>query len=68
VVFQDIVAVGQSKEFTAARQIQLTLGNAGAVDLVVNGRHLGAPGANGSVVHLVFTPADGGGSGSAGSG
>ena len=47
---------GQSKSFDDSQLINFTIGNAGAVDLNVNGRDAGAPGATGEVVHLQFGP------------
>ncbi len=55
-LFSSMLHRGESKEFTDAQQIYLTIGNAGGVDLDVNGKALGAPGGNGQVVHLSFGP------------
>lgn len=57
-VFQGLMSMGDRKDFTAKRLINVVLGNAGAVRLVVNGRDLGAPGGSGDVVRLNFTPGD----------
>jgi len=55
-LFSSMLHRGESKEFTDAQQVYLTIGNAGGVDLNVNGKTLGAPGGNGQVVHLAFGP------------
>lgn len=55
-VFNGRILKGQSQTFTDAQLLNLTIGNAGAVNLVVNGRDLGTPGGVGEVVHLSFTP------------
>jgi hypothetical protein len=34
------------------------VGNAGAVQLFVNGKDIGAAGSNGQVAHLTYTPGD----------
>ncbi|HVF03911.1 MAG TPA: helix-turn-helix domain-containing protein [Frankiaceae bacterium] len=57
-VFQGLMSMGDRKDFTAKRLINVVLGNAGAVRLVVNGRDLGTPGGPGDVVRLDFTPGD----------
>lgn len=55
-LFSSMLHRGESREFTDAQQIYLTIGNAGGVELTVNGRSLGVPGGNGQVVHLAFGP------------
>lgn len=49
---------GQSRTFTDPRRVGLTIGNAGAVLLTVNGKELGAPGKEGEVVRVTFTRND----------
>lgn len=58
VAYEGILATGDTKTFTDPSKIKLTLGNAGAVHLIVNGKDLGTPGNPGQVVHLSFTPGD----------
>ena len=58
VLFQGLMRAGEQKDFTAKRLINVVLGNAGAVRLVVNGQDLGSPGGQGAVVRLNFTPDD----------
>jgi hypothetical protein len=55
-LFEGILAAGESKTFTGADAIDLTVGNAGAVRLIVNGRDLGAPGASGQVYRARLGP------------
>ena len=55
-LFEGILAAGESKTFTGAEAIDLTVGNAGAVRLILNGRDLGAPGASGQVYRARLGP------------
>ncbi|OIQ83145.1 cytoskeleton protein RodZ [mine drainage metagenome] len=55
-LFTSMLHRGESKAFTDPQQIYLTIGNAGGVDLQVNGKSLGSPGGDGQVVHLAFGP------------
>ncbi|HUW78456.1 MAG TPA: RodZ domain-containing protein [Candidatus Nanopelagicaceae bacterium] len=55
-LFTSMLHRGQSKEFTDPQQINLTIGNAGGVEITVNGKNLGVPGGDGQVVHLSFSP------------
>ncbi len=57
-VFAGILEDGQSKKFTDPDKVKLIVGNAGAVQLKVNGADLGAPGASGQVARLTFVPGD----------
>lgn len=61
-LFQGVLTANTTKIFRDAKQLRLTIGNAGAVALVVNGRDVGAPGAPGAVTHVVFNPGDPAGS------
>lgn len=61
-LFQGVLAAGMSRVFRDAKQLRLILGNAGAVELVVNGHDLGRSGAPGAVTRLVFSPGDPAGS------
>lgn len=58
VLFRGILRKGAVQDFTDAKRLYLTIGNSGAVNLVVNGRELGAPGANGDVTTVDFGPGD----------
>jgi cytoskeletal protein RodZ len=63
VLFQGILNKGAQRDFADARRIRMTLGNAGAVDLIVNGKDLGVAGANGQVVNENYGPSSASGSG-----
>jgi hypothetical protein len=56
--FQGLLTAPVTRDFTAKKTIHLVIGNAGAVQLVVNGRDLGSPGRPGEVVRLDFGPGD----------
>lgn len=56
--FQGLMTAPAQQDFTAKRTIHLVIGNAAAVQLVVNGRDLGSPGRPGEVVRLDFGPGD----------
>ena len=55
-VYSGRISVGASQTFTNSQPLNIVIGNAGAVNLVVNGKDLGTPGAVGEVVHLQFAP------------
>jgi cytoskeleton protein RodZ len=57
-LFQGLLEPGESKTFTDDKKISLVLGNAGAVDMFVNGKDLGTAGSNGQLVRTDFTPGD----------
>ena len=57
-LFEGQLTTGQVQTFSHARQISVLLGNAGAVQLVVNGRNLGPAGGLGEVKRVVFGPGD----------
>ena len=57
-LFQGLLQDGQQKTFTDKSRIKLVIGNAGAVDLTVNGTNIGAPGRRGQVARVQFTPED----------
>jgi cytoskeletal protein RodZ len=63
VAYEGILPAGSSRTFTDPTKIKLTIGNAGAVHLIVNGKDLGSPGSSGQVVHLSFGPGDPSGAG-----
>jgi cytoskeleton protein RodZ len=58
VVFRGTPAASEQRSFTADRLINLTLGNAGGVQLTVNGRSLGTAGGSGAVLRRSFKPGD----------
>ena len=55
-VFSGSISVGEVKSFTDDQLLQITIGNAAAVSLNVNGEEIGTPGGIGEVVHLSFEP------------
>ena len=57
-VHEALMRAGDLKDFTAKGKINVVFGNAGAVQIVVNGRDLGSPGGPGEVVRLEFLPGD----------
>ena len=58
VVFQGTPAASEQRPFSADRTVDVILGNAGGVELTVNGRRLGAAGAPGAVWRGSFKPGD----------
>ncbi len=54
VLFSGQVREGATKTFNAAKQVNLRVGNAGAVDISVNGKDVGSIGANREVVNLTY--------------
>jgi cytoskeletal protein RodZ len=57
-VFQGLLGARQEKTFTDKRRLRLVIGNAGAVQLTVNGKSVGAPGGPGEVARVEFVPGD----------
>jgi cytoskeletal protein RodZ len=57
-LFQASLHKGDSKTWTDDKKIKLIVGNAGAVQLFVNGKDLGPAGDKGQVVRLTYTPGD----------
>jgi hypothetical protein len=56
--YQGLMTAPATQDFSAKKTIHLVIGNAAAVQLVVNGRDLGSPGRPGEVVRLDFGPGD----------
>ena len=54
VLFSGQVRQGSSKSFNEAAQVNLRVGNAGGVDISVNGKDVGSIGANREVVNLTY--------------
>lgn len=54
VLFSGQVREGASKTFSEAKQVNLRVGNAGAVDISVNGKDVGSIGADREVVNLTY--------------
>ena len=57
-LFQGLLQRGAEKTFTDKTRLKLVIGNAGGVDLTVNGSEIGAPGDKGQVARVQFTPDD----------
>jgi cytoskeletal protein RodZ len=57
-LFEGTLNNGDTKTFRDKTRVKLLVGNAGAVSLKVNGKDLGAPGANGQVIKVDFGPGD----------
>ena len=55
-IFSGKLALGATQSFDDSQLINFTIGNAGAVNLNVNGKDAGSPGTTGEVVHLQFGP------------
>lgn len=54
VLFSGQVREGTSKIFSDVKQVNLRVGNAGGVDILVNGKDVGSIGANGEVANLTY--------------
>lgn len=54
VLFSGMIRIGSSKIFIEPEQVNLRVGNAGGVDISVNGENVGSIGANGEVVNLTY--------------
>jgi transcriptional regulator with XRE-family HTH domain len=64
VQLREVLPAGTVRDFRSQHEIDVIVGNAGAVELACNGHYLGFAGTNGQVVRLVFalsSPACGGG-------
>ncbi|MYS18721.1 protein RodZ, contains Xre-like HTH and DUF4115 domains [Streptomyces sp. DvalAA-14] len=57
-LYQHSLKKGQSMTWTDDKKIKLVVGNAGSVQLFVNGKDIGRAGSQGQVAHLTFTPGD----------
>jgi cytoskeleton protein RodZ len=55
-LFAGTLAAGVSKTFTAASELDVTIGNAKAVRLILNGKDLGPPASSGSVYRAKLGP------------
>lgn len=59
-LFWNILQPGQSQEFTDAKKLDVIVGDAAAVDLVVNGHDLGSQGSSGEVFRASYNPSSAG--------
>ena len=55
-VFEGTLTEGATKTFTSKKEMELTVGNAGMVRLILNGRDLGPPGRAGQVFRGIVGP------------
>ncbi|RCG32540.1 DUF4115 domain-containing protein [Sphaerisporangium album] len=55
-MFRGTLPAGRTSTWKAHKEVRVTIGNAGGVDLEVNGKHLGVPGKIGQLVHKSFGP------------
>jgi cytoskeletal protein RodZ len=58
VMYTGTLTSGQTKYFRDSKSLSVVIGNAAAVDLVVNGQDLGVAGTDGQVLHETFRPGD----------
>jgi transcriptional regulator with XRE-family HTH domain len=56
VLFEGLLPAGHQRLFTAKHGLKFTIGNAPAVDIVVNGHDIGSPASSGSVSRGTVTP------------
>jgi hypothetical protein len=54
VLFSGQIRVGVTKTFSSDQQLNLKIGNAGGVDLSVNGKKIDSVGADGQVVSVSY--------------
>jgi hypothetical protein len=57
-LFEGLLTAGSVKILTDGKMVKIVVGNAGAVQLTVNGVAIGTPGGSGQVVRLSFGPGD----------
>jgi cytoskeletal protein RodZ len=53
-LYQGIILEGHHSTFSDGKSLDVHIGNAAGVNLTLNGKDLGAPGASGAVLHLTF--------------
>jgi cytoskeleton protein RodZ len=63
-VTEELLQAGAIREWTAARRFVLTVGNAGGLEVDLNGRRIPALGARGAVIQRLVLPAEAQGAGS----
>ncbi len=57
-VYEGLIQAGDTQEWQDSERLKLTVGNAGGVELTVNGEKVGSPGDTGEVMRLTFGPKD----------
>src|SRR5262249_40329605 len=55
-VVEELLAAGVTREWTSGKRFVLTVGNAGGVELELNGQPLPSLGARGAVIHRLSLP------------
>lgn len=55
-VVEELLEAGAQREWTSDRRFVLTIGNAGGIEVVLNGRPLPSLGARGAVIHRLSIP------------
>jgi cytoskeleton protein RodZ len=55
-VVEELLKAGAQREWTSDRRFVLTIGNAGGIEIVLNGRPLPSLGARGAVIHRLSLP------------
>jgi cytoskeletal protein RodZ len=55
-MFRGTMPAGHTSTWKAHKEVRVTIGNAGGVDLEVNGKHVGVPGKVGELVRRSFGP------------
>ena len=55
VQLREVLPAGTVRDFRSTHEVDLIVGNAGAVEVACNGRYLGFAGTNGQVVRMVFS-------------
>ncbi|MEY9888665.1 transcriptional regulator with XRE-family HTH domain [Catenulispora sp. MAP12-49] len=56
VLFDNMLPAGSTQSFQDPKQLGVTLGNAAAVHMTLNGKDLGSAGGDGQVVHVTLNP------------
>ncbi|MEY9925644.1 transcriptional regulator with XRE-family HTH domain [Catenulispora sp. GP43] len=56
VLFDSMLPAGSTQSFQDPKQLGVTLGNAAAVHMTLNGKDLGSAGGSGQVVHVTLNP------------
>ena len=57
-VAEELLQAGAVREWTAARRFVLTVGNAGGLEVDLNGRRIPALGAKGAVIQRLVLPVE----------
>jgi len=63
-VAEELLQAGAVREWTATRRFTLTVGNAGGVEIDLNGKRMPSLGAKGAVIQRLVLPQESAGAGS----